>query len=743
MAKTPKPFSTMQQTKKFGPFLGVFTPSVLTILGVIMYLRFGWVVANAGLLGTLAIVGICCSIALITGLSASAVATNSRIGTGGEYYMISRSLGLTIGGAIGIPLFLCYILSITLYCFGLTETLTFFWPDQWGSPPMQLITAVLILIVIAIAGKSAQAALKLQIPLMACVGLSLVALVIGVLAGPLKSPQWFLPAENAGQGIGFWVILAVFFPAVTGFSAGIGMSGDLEDPQKAIPKGTIMAVLVGAAVYLTIPFLLSITDKVDAGQLAAIDPQQPPVWTQIAFLGPILIYPGICGAILSSAFGSALAGPRVLQALANDGLVPAFMGKVNKTGQPVIATWVAGAIALSAVAMGDLNAVAKLVTILFLTLYMIENLVATIENIVRDPSYRPTLKIHWSISLLGVIGIIIVMFLISPAMSLIALALEACVWLYLRQKNLVATWGNVWAGIWGSWARLAIYNLTQQTESARSWRPNILLFSDNLKERLGQVRMSAWFNQNSGILTVCEMLIGDIEKDFEEAQQREKEMANFLEAERIVAFNEVDVVEDFESGVLSVIQANGSGTLRSNTIAFGWPRRPEKLISLLKIIRKIVHIGKAAIIINSNPPNGPRKFDRIDIWWRGKNNNGDLMLMLAYLLTLGPRWRNTTIYIRSIVTTDFTKTDIEESLDNLIETVRINAKQDVITMPENMSVIDLMHETSKDADLVFVGMMTAEPGKEEEYAQRLTNIIKGMPTTVLVRNSGPFQGQLL
>ncbi len=106
-------FLNQKDRNKFGPFLGVFTPSVLTILGVIMYLRFGWVVAHAGLLGSVAIVLICTMIALITSLSASAVATNSPLGTGGEYYMISRSLGLTIGGAIGIPLFLCYVLSIT------------------------------------------------------------------------------------------------------------------------------------------------------------------------------------------------------------------------------------------------------------------------------------------------------------------------------------------------------------------------------------------------------------------------------------------------------------------------------------------------------------------------------------------------------------------------------------------------------------------------------------------------------
>mgnify|MGYP006296865705 CR=1 FL=1 len=43
------------RVKKFTTFGGVFTPDVLTILGVIMYLRLGWVVGNAGFLGAVAI----------------------------------------------------------------------------------------------------------------------------------------------------------------------------------------------------------------------------------------------------------------------------------------------------------------------------------------------------------------------------------------------------------------------------------------------------------------------------------------------------------------------------------------------------------------------------------------------------------------------------------------------------------------------------------------------------------------
>ncbi len=233
--------ATSQEIQKFGTFLGVFTPSVLTILGLIMYLRFGWVVGNVGLLIAILIVLLSSTITFITALSASAVSTNMRVGTGGEYFMISRSLGLELGGAIGIPLFLCRTLSITFYSFGLAESLVAFWPDTWGIPPsytIQLLTALIIICITALSGKSAGLVLKLQIPIMAVVGLSILALVTGVFSGEMRTPE--LSATYRTAPGGFWYVFAVFFPAVTGFTAGIGMSGDLKDPQRSIPRGTLL-----------------------------------------------------------------------------------------------------------------------------------------------------------------------------------------------------------------------------------------------------------------------------------------------------------------------------------------------------------------------------------------------------------------------------------------------------------------------------------------------------------------------
>ena len=335
--------AAVQAAPKFGTFLGVYTPSILTILGLIMYLRFGWVVGNVGLPLTILIVLVASSITFITALSASAVATNMKVGVGGEYYMISRSLGLELGGAIGIPLYLCRTLSITFYSFGLSESILSFWPADWGTIPSYsslALTAGIIVIITAVSGKSASLALKLQIPIMILVGLSLFALIAGVFSAPLRTPELTATYRTAPEG--FWYVFAVFFPAVTGFTAGIGMSGDLKNPRKSIPKGTMLAVISGTLIYLTIPVFLGITTRVSPEELG----EPIIIWTKIAVLGAWLVFPAVWGAILSSAFGSVLGGPRVLQALAKDGLAPKFLARLSKTGQPTVATWISGAIAL-------------------------------------------------------------------------------------------------------------------------------------------------------------------------------------------------------------------------------------------------------------------------------------------------------------------------------------------------------------------------------------------------------------
>ncbi|MBT3243276.1 MAG: amino acid permease [Bacteroidetes bacterium] len=733
---------TVSQPIKFGTFLGVFTPSVLTILGVMMYLRFGWVLGNLGLPLTLLTVILASSITFVTGLSASAISTNMKVGVGGEYYMISRSLGIQLGGAIGIPLFLCRTLSLTLYAFGLAESIAPFWPAEWGAPPIQLMAALIILFATAVAGKSANLSLKMQLPIMGAVGLSLIALFTGVLTGGFQAPEMVANYHRSAPE-GFWFVFAVFFPAVTGFTAGIGMSGDLKDSKKSIPKGTILAVITGTVVYILILTALSLTSRVDGEMMAKIDTSAPPIWSKIAFLGMVLIYPGLWGAILSSAFGSILGGPRVLQALSLDKIAPKFLGKTSSTGQPTTATWVTGGIALMAVALGDLNAVGRWVTIFFLTLYIAINLSAVIERLVGDVSYRPTIQVHWIISLFGCIGAGVVMFLINPVACVIAITLELLIYSYLKRKALQGSWGDVRAGLWSSVARFALIKLKEKQTHARNWRPNIILFSSNPKSLMQLTRIANWFNQNRGIVTVCRTIIGEIGDTNVDIQTMQQEIEKELADQKITAFPEVNIVSTFEEGVISIIQANGFAGMQSNTVMFGWTEGIDRIQRLLRIVRVVSEMKRNSILAFVPESEKSSTHNRIDVWWRGMQKNGDMMLLLAHLLNMNTEWRQAKLHLRTIVSSQEEVKPMAERLKALIAESRMPAECDVLLNDNNENVIDLMHEWSKDADIVFLGLALPDSRDNMEFAEKLDKLVTGFKSTILVRNAESTQGALI
>ncbi|MEM9557075.1 MAG: Na-K-Cl cotransporter [Acidobacteriota bacterium] len=730
----------LQPSRKFGTFLGVYTPSVLTILGLIMYLRFGWVVGNLGIGLTVVVVLLASGITLVTALSASAVATNMRVGAGGEYYLISHSLGLELGGAIGIPLFLCRTLSITFYSYGFAESMMLLWQQQGGAAlpgwVEQALTAALILGITAVAGRSAELALKLQVPILALVGLSVAALAWGVLSGPLQEPVW-TPSYSTAPG--FWTVFAVFFPAVTGFAAGIAMSGDLRDPRRSIPRGVLWAVATGAAVYLVVPLLLAVSGRLTPEQLAT-----PGVgaWTSLAVFGSLLIFPGIWGAILSSALGSVLGAPRVLQALASDGLAPRFLARLSPSGQPTVATWISGAIALAAVALGGLDAVAVLVTVLFLTLYVTINLAAGIEQLTRDPYYRPTIHVPWAVSMLGAAAALGVMFLISPLACLAAAVLELGLWLWLRKRSMARRWGDVRAGLWLTVARHALMKLRRHVADPRNWRPHILVFVRHPSRQMGLVRLASWFNQDRGVVTACRLLEGELENPPDFAAAR-RELDEHMTSAGLVAFSEVNVVSEFESGAVSVVQANGIAGLHSNTVLFGFPREPERLAAQLRILRALECVGKSGLLARMHDLSELGRKPRIDLWWGGLQNNGDMMLLFAYLLSLNPEWDEARIVVRSIVRSQDEEAQMSQGLAGLIPEARIRAETEIVLRQPGESIADIIHRRSADADIVLLGLIYPEPGREVAYAQRLLELTRGLKTTIFVRNGSEFAGSLI
>jgi len=727
-----------KQQQKFGTFLGVFTPSILTILGLIMYLRFGWVVGNVGLYKTIFIVLMASSITFITGLSASAIATNIKVGVGGEYYMISRSLGLKPGGAIGIPLYLCRTLSVTFYSFGLAEAILVLWPATWGILPghsLQIGAVIIIIFVTLLSGKSAAIVLKSQVPIMIIVGASIIALIVGVLSSDIHAPITEATYSTAPKG--FWYVFAVFFPAVTGFTAGVGMSGDLKDPQKSIPTGTLGAVISGAAIYLIIPLALAITGALTLEQLA--DPNAGvTIWTRLAILGPWLVYPAVWGAVLSSAFGSILGGPRILQALSMDGLAPKFLSKLSKSGQPTVATWISGIIALAAVFLGGLNTIAQFVSVLFLTLYVAVNLTAALEKLIKSPSYRPRINVPWYVSVIGAIAAMIVMILISPWAFVFAFGLEAVILIYLISKRMEQQWGDAAAGVWMRLSRFALLKLNARKILPRNWRPIMLLFVSDIKKRLNIVQFAELLGQNSGILSISKLIRSDDEASLKNKHKLAFDMQQDLKSEGLEALTEVNVVSDLKSGMFGVAAAHGLGGLKTNTIVFGWSHDQDGKEQELKTINDLSQSGKNILLLHFNEDFPESKDKRIDIWWGGKDNNGDLMLLFSYLIRLNNKWDKTEVNIFSVVSSETEKIILESRIKSSLKEARIKAKVELIVQ-NGRHFTEILHSTSEKADLVFLGLAKdiADP---MAYSVNIDKMISKLKVVAFVQNNGMESG---
>lgn len=746
---------------KLGTFLGVFTPTVLTILGVILYLRLGWVVGNAGTLGTLAIVILASAITFITAMSLSALATNMRVGVGGAYWLISRSLGLEIGGALGFPLYLSQALSVTLYAFGLAESVRLFWPGA----PVQPVAAVVVMLVAALAARSTVLALKAQLPIMALIALSLLSLLAGT---GVKVPR----VESWGPWLDgdFWSVFAVFFPAVTGILAGLGLSGDLADPVRSIPRGVLAAWAVGVLVYLFVPVALA--GVADAETLRG----DPLLWTRISLFSPAVML-GLWGAILSSAIGSILGAPRTLQALAADGLVPGVLGRTDpRTGEPTVALYLSTTVALGAVLIGDLNHVAEVVSMFFLTTYGLLNLAAGLEKVVRDPSFRPRVRVPAWGSFLGAIGCFVAMLAIAPDSGLIAIAIELGIWWWLSRRAIEAAWGDLRTGLWFALARMAMFRLREARMEPRNWRPHILVFTRDLTRSLDVVRLASRFSQDHGIVTVCTLLTGGVE-DHAAAEERRQRDQELLDRRGIPAFAITATVPDVEAGLLTVVQASSFGGIGSNMVALGWPGEDiDGLARLLRVVRRMAARGLSSMIVRPGRP--PRRegamswsgaastrsrgdgrpqpspspgSSDIVVWWKGREHNGDLMLLLAHLLRLSDRmdgdWERPVKPRRIVLATMVEDEEQAEARRRecaaMLPAIRIDAHVKVIVQSADRTTAELIRDHSREAGRVFLGMAVAEPGREEVYARRLIDLLDGMPTTILVRNAGPFRGRLV
>tara|TARA_R110000868_G_scaffold294140_1_gene554688 strand:+ start:18184 stop:20427 length:2244 start_codon:yes stop_codon:yes gene_type:complete len=707
-----------------GTFGGVYTPSILTILGVIMYLRFGWVVGNVGLVGSLIIVTLATSITFLTSLSVAAIATDQQVRIGGAYYMISRALGIESGGAIGIPLYIALALSVALYVVGFAESVVGVFPElslQWVGIGTTIAVTTLALI-------SAKVAIRAQYIIMVAIAISLISLVFG---SPVETPLADEVQNLSRIQEPFWVVFAVFFPAVTGIMAGVNMSGDLKNPTKSIPTGTFAAIGTGYIIYIGLVILLHFW--ADPEMLI----QDPLIMRKMAYWGDAILL-GVWGATLSSAVGSILGGPRVLQALAKDKILPNWLSWLGtgsgEDDEPRYGTLFTMGVALIAVWFGDLNLIAPILSMFFLTTYGVINLAAGIEKLLDSPSYRPTFKVHWSISLIGAFGCFSVMFLINLTATLIALIFVGVIFFWLERRELTSVWGNVKNGLLMAVIREMLLKINDDFEP-KTWRPRPLVLSGSPRKRWHLIDFANSLTHNRGILTVATVLKSE-NLERVRLERMEDEIGSFLKKRAVEALVKVVSSNNPFKGSVKLVEAYGLGKLVPNTIVLGGSENPEIREEYCDMIRSFYNMKRNVILIHggeedeNNEMAHTLKRRRIDLWWGGFKGNGGLMMILVYMLQNSVSWKNAEVHLKIIVELEDAVEEIQKNMRNIVNQIRFDAEIDVI-VSDGKPFQEIFKNSSKDSDLILLGMAT--PGKEfTKYYEKMLSQTKDMPTTVFV-----------
>jgi len=699
--------------KKFGT-APVFFTAISTILGAILFLRFGYAVGSIGFWGVIVIILLGHLVTIPTALAISEIATNKRVEGGGEYFIISRSFGLNIGATIGIALFLSQAVSVAFYVIAFTEAFDYFFryvseiyslnlPKQVVSIPVMIGLSVLIL------KQGANLGVKALYVVLVILGVSLVLFFLGSTEYLTTTGFTLADAEfrNMDQ---FFVIFAVIFPAFTGMTAGVGLSGDLKNPSKSIPLGTTSATIIGMIIYFFISFKLASS----ASPEDLVNNQF--VMGDIAFWGMLFIPLGLAASTFSSALGSILVAPRTLQALALDESFPIenmnkwLSAGRSKDNEPVNASLVTSIIALVFIAVGDVDVVAQIISMFFMVTYGSLCLISFLHHFGSSPSYRPSFKSQWYISLLGFLTSVWVMFKISATYSLIAFSLMTILYVYLnmihsQRKGISSIFTNAIFQINRS---LQLYLQRKRTiEVDKEWRPSAICISKNSFKRDAAFRLLNWISYKYGFGTYLHRIEGYYSRKTHEQSISELEKLLRNVDDKNYVYIDTIISPSYTSAVAQAIQIPGIAGMENNMLIFEYDK--ENPVELDDIISNfnLVNAGNFDICILGSSRRPIIFKNGIHIWIRTSDaENANLMILLSFIILGHPDWKNGNIKIFDICRED-EYIEVRKKMDELLKSGRLpitNQNIEILVQKDNTPIKEIINTYSADAALTMIGI---------------------------------------
>jgi len=703
---------SVQSIKKFGTFGGVFTPTLLTILGVIMYLRLGWVVGNAGLLGAWLIILVSFFITICTALSMSSITSNIRIGAGGAYAIISQSLGLEVGGSLGIPRYISQGLAVTMYIFGFREGWLFIFPEH----PAFLVDCIVFIVLYGIAYKSANLAIKTQYLIMVIIVASFVSIAYAAYDGSMfiaseEAVRWGSFVAANGEKTNFWVVFAVFFPAATGIMAGANMSGELKDPRHSIPKGTLWAIGISLVAYMVLAFWIarSATEKELLSNFN--------VMIDKAFWPPLIIA-GVLGATFSSALASIIGSSRILFAMGEHAVVPKskWIAYQDATGQPRNAMIITGIFIFASMLLRDLNAIAPLVTMFFLITYAMLNVVVIIEQNLGLISFRPVFRVHWLIPWLGLVSSILAMFIINPTISLVSVAVVVGVYMILSRSHLETPFEDVRSGLFSAFAEWAAKHTSELAhKQERAWKPNFLVPATDsaiVKGNFSFIKDVVYPKGYAMLVGICN------QHESPKFEQKLEQTADSFRNSGVYTSWTVLRTQKFSEGVNYANQSLRGTFFKPNIVFLNLLENREIQNQYPEIISEASKLELGVILYARHPKAGLGQKKNINIWisdrspdWQISEGIGNLHLSILLSYKLYQNW-GAAIRVITVVKDETTRGKAMNFMSNLIDLARM-PKIEATVLTGNFM------EEVKNAPYADVNIFGLPPTLDFEMIQQL------------------------
>ena len=696
--------SNSTKPKLYNTFEGVFKPTLLTVLGAIMYLRVGWVVGNAGLLGGMLVILAAVSITFATGLSLSSIASNTRLAAGGPYAMIAKALGLEVGGAIGIPLFLSQACAVSMYIFGFREG----WLSIFPEHPALLVDLIIFLLVLTIALISAGLAFRIQYLVMALIGISLISIFASMTFWQSEQPLVLMgdfpgSPEDEFTGTTFWGVFAVFFPAVTGIMSGVNMSGELQNSRKNIPRGTLSAIGVSSAIYLALCWWT-----------AKVAPPEELVNNYTIMIDYAFWKPAVLGGLLAATFSAALSSlvgaPRILVALARDEVLPQgrWIGKLSVNGEPRRGLLLSSLFVLGALMVRDLNAIAPLITMFFLITYATLNLVVLLESRLKLMNFRPTFKIPQIIPLYGFGSCLFAMLVIDARFSFIATVIVLLIYFQLVKKpdNPRIT-GDVRSGIFQAIALWAAKKTIEiDINNLRAWRPTLLVPVEHWSQLLGEFSLLLDICKPEGSIQLLGLARKELVTDL--SHHLKKLAAAFRRRGIFTTFSILKVTTDIEE-ILVVLQSSQSTFFRPNILFSRVPEQSTDWELIKPLLAEAQRLEIGIMLFGLHPQAGMGRIEVINLWltpqisdlsFSEKLKKGNLNLTMLMGLRLYRSWQGSL----NLITVVSSQEEVKIALQ-YIEELR-----DLCRIPNQAKIIVLVGEfesciaQAPQSDMNFIGL---------------------------------------